>query len=317
MVIGAGWAGARAMTSTSGPGHLADERVRRPRVLRGSARAWSSTSSASGRRPACRRAPRRGTSSATALLSHGDTKQIMLIPASVEECYTMAMEAFDLAERFQTLVFVMSDLDLGDEHLDVADVRVSRPAAGSRQGARRRDAGAARRRGAATRTSTATASRTARFPATTCRRISRRGSGHNENGQYSERPDDYVNNMDRLARKFETARQHVPEAGGRSTTTAPRSASSATAPATGRSTRAAISCERESGVRDRLSAAARLSVHATSSRVHRPVRARLRRRAEPRRADARPDAARAARRSASRSCGACSTTAGCRSTRGR
>jgi 2-oxoglutarate ferredoxin oxidoreductase subunit alpha len=48
-----------------------------------------------------------------AMLSHGDTKQILLIPASVEECYTMAMDAFDLAERFQTLVFVMSDLDLG------------------------------------------------------------------------------------------------------------------------------------------------------------------------------------------------------------
>ena len=48
----------------------------------------------------------------TALLSHGDAKQIMIIPASVEECYTMSMEAFDLAERFQSVVFVMSDLDL-------------------------------------------------------------------------------------------------------------------------------------------------------------------------------------------------------------
>ena len=49
----------------------------------------------------------------TAFLSHGDTKHIMLIPCSVEECYAMAMEAFDLAERFQTPVFVMIDLDLG------------------------------------------------------------------------------------------------------------------------------------------------------------------------------------------------------------
>jgi 2-oxoglutarate ferredoxin oxidoreductase subunit alpha len=48
-----------------------------------------------------------------AMLSHGDTKQIMLLPASAEECYTTAMDAFDLAERFQTLVFVLSDLDLG------------------------------------------------------------------------------------------------------------------------------------------------------------------------------------------------------------
>ena len=48
-----------------------------------------------------------------AFLSHGDTKHIMLIPSSVEECYTMAQEAFDLAEHFQTPVFVMMDLDLG------------------------------------------------------------------------------------------------------------------------------------------------------------------------------------------------------------
>ena len=49
---------------------------------------------------------------ATAFLSHGDTKHIVLFPASVEECYTMAVEAFDLAERFQTPIFVCSDLDL-------------------------------------------------------------------------------------------------------------------------------------------------------------------------------------------------------------
>src|SRR5438132_6685488 len=49
----------------------------------------------------------------TAFLSHGDTKHILIIPASVEECYTMAQEAFELAEFFQTPVFVMMDLDLG------------------------------------------------------------------------------------------------------------------------------------------------------------------------------------------------------------
>ena len=49
----------------------------------------------------------------TAFLSHGDTAHIMLLPSSVEECYTMAQEAFNLAEEFQTPVFVMSDLDLG------------------------------------------------------------------------------------------------------------------------------------------------------------------------------------------------------------
>src|SRR5260221_10504016 len=49
----------------------------------------------------------------TAFLSHGDTKHIMIIPSSVEECYEMAQQAFELAEQFQTPVFVMMDLDLG------------------------------------------------------------------------------------------------------------------------------------------------------------------------------------------------------------
>ena len=112
MVIGAGWAGARAMTSTSGPGiSLMGEfaglayYAEVPGVVFDIQRVGPSTG-----------LPTRtaqGDLLSTAVLSHGDTKQIMLIPASVEECYTMAMEAFDLAERFQVMVFVMSDLDLG------------------------------------------------------------------------------------------------------------------------------------------------------------------------------------------------------------
>ena len=112
MVVGAGWAGARAMTSTSGPGiSLMGEfaglayYAEVPGVVWDIQRVGPSTG-----------LPTRtaqGDILATALLSHGDTRQIMLLPASPEECYTMAMDAFDLAERFQTLVFVMSDLDLG------------------------------------------------------------------------------------------------------------------------------------------------------------------------------------------------------------
>ena len=120
----------------------------------------------------------------------------------------MAMDAFDLAERFQTLVFVMSDLDLGMNNWMSDDVRVSGPADRSRQGARRAEMlqklgdvgplqGRRRRRHPVPHRSRATA----------CRRIFTRGSGpQREGGSYSERPDDYVNNMDRLARKFETAR---------------------------------------------------------------------------------------------------------------
>ena len=115
MVVGAGWAGARAMTSTAGPGiSLMSEfaglayYAEVPGVVFDIQRVGPSTG-----------LPTRtaqGDIITTALLSHGDTKQILLLPASAEECYTMAMDAFDLAETFQTLVFVMSDLDLGMNH---------------------------------------------------------------------------------------------------------------------------------------------------------------------------------------------------------
>ena len=172
MVIGAGWAGARAMTSTSGPGiSLMGEfaglayYAEVPGVVFDIQRVGPSTG-----------LPTRtaqGDILATALLSHGDTKQIMLLPASVEECYTMAMDAFDLAERFQTLVFVMSDLDLGMNTWMSPAVPVSRTvrSIAARSSTRRRWRGSAS--GAATRTSTATAFRIAAFPASRCRRTSR------------------------------------------------------------------------------------------------------------------------------------------------
>ena len=157
MVLGAGWAGARAMTSTSSPGiSLMGEfaglayYAEVPGVVWDIQRVGPSTG-----------LPTRtaqGDLLSTAVLSHGDTKQIMLMPATVEECYSMAMDAFDLAERFQSIVFVMSDLDLGMNTVDVVDVSVSRPAARSRQAARRRDAQADRRVGQGIRMSTVMAS---------------------------------------------------------------------------------------------------------------------------------------------------------------
>lgn len=145
-----------------------------------------------------------------ATLSHGDTKQIMLIPASVEECYEMAMAAFDLAERFQTLVFVMSDLDLGmntwmsnpftypERPLDRGKLLDAATVARIGEWGRYRDVDGD---GIPYRT----------IPGTSGPAYFTRGSGHNERGQYSERPDDYVNNMERLARKFERAREYVPK----------------------------------------------------------------------------------------------------------
>jgi 2-oxoglutarate/2-oxoacid ferredoxin oxidoreductase subunit alpha len=147
----------------------------------------------------------------TATLSHGDTRHILLMPSSVEECYAMSMDAFDLAERFQSIVFVMSDLDLGmntwmsdpfkypEKALDRGKVldAVTLQRLGGEWG-RYKDVDGD---GIPYRT----------VPGTGMPAYFTRGSGHNERGQYSERPDDYQNNVDRLARKFETAKQYVPK----------------------------------------------------------------------------------------------------------
>jgi 2-oxoglutarate/2-oxoacid ferredoxin oxidoreductase subunit alpha len=208
MVVGAGWAGARAMTSTSGPGiSLMAEfaglayYAEVPGVVFDIQRVGPSTG-----------LPTRtaqGDILSTAMLSHGDTKQIMVIPASVEECYTMAMDAFDLAERFQCLVFVMSDLDLAmntwmsqtftypERPIDRGKVLDAEMLARIGEWGRYKDVDGD---GIPYRT----------IPGSGMPAYFTRGSGHNEKGQYSERPDDYVKNMDRLRRKFETARQHVP-----------------------------------------------------------------------------------------------------------
>jgi 2-oxoglutarate ferredoxin oxidoreductase subunit alpha len=146
----------------------------------------------------------------TAFLSHGDTKHIMLIPSSVEECYTMAQEAFELAERFQTPVFVMLDLDLGmnnwmshafkypDKPIDRGKVLTAEKLKALGEWGRYKDVDGD---GIPYRT----------VPGDGLPAYFARGSGHNARGQYSERPDDYVENMDRLSRKFETARKHVPK----------------------------------------------------------------------------------------------------------
>jgi 2-oxoglutarate ferredoxin oxidoreductase subunit alpha len=146
----------------------------------------------------------------TALLSHGDTRQILLIPGTPEECYAFAMEAFDLTERFQTLVFVMSDLDLGMNTWMADPFRY--PDKGFDRGKLLDQATLQRIGGQWGRYKDVDGDgipyRT--VPGDGMPAYFTRGSGHNERGQYSERPDDYSNNVDRLARKFETAKQFVP-----------------------------------------------------------------------------------------------------------
>jgi 2-oxoglutarate ferredoxin oxidoreductase subunit alpha len=210
MALGAGWAGARSMTSTAGPGvSLMAEfvgfgyYVEIPTVIFDVQRVGPSTG-----------LPTRtaqGDILSTALLSHGDTKHPMLLPCSVAECFTMAIEAFDLAEDLQTPVFVMCDLDLGmntwmSDPFPYPAKPISRGKVLSAEDVRRMG-GFQRYKdvdgdGVGYRTLPGTPERLAGWFA--------RGSGHNEKAIYSERPDVYVKNVDRLAHKFETARQKVP-----------------------------------------------------------------------------------------------------------
>ncbi|HTV65834.1 MAG TPA: 2-oxoacid:acceptor oxidoreductase subunit alpha [Bryocella sp.] len=210
MVLGAGWAGARSMTATAGPGiSLMAEfaglgyYVEIPGVIWDIQRVGPSTG-----------LPTRtsqGDISFVARLSHGDTKHPMLIPSTPSECFTMASDAFDLAEQLQTPVFVMSDLDLGmnnwmSQPFQYPEKPQNRGKILSKEDLDRLG-GFARYKdvdgdGVGYRTLPLTDHPAAAWFA--------RGSGHNEKSQYSERPDDYANNMDRLARKFETARQLVP-----------------------------------------------------------------------------------------------------------
>jgi 2-oxoglutarate ferredoxin oxidoreductase subunit alpha len=210
MALGAGWAGARSMTATSGPGiSLMAEftgfgyYVEIPAVIFDIQRVGPSTG-----------LPTRtaqGDILSTALLSHGDTLHPMFLPCSVAECYTMAMDAFDLAEELQTPVFVMSDLDLGMNTWmsDPFPYPAKPMARGKVLSAEevRRAGGFARYQdvdgdGVGYRTLPGTPDRLCGWFA--------RGSGHNEKAIYSERPEDYVHTVDRLKHKFETARQKVP-----------------------------------------------------------------------------------------------------------
>lgn len=210
MALGAGWAGARSMTATAGPGiSLMGEFVgfgyyaEVPTVIFNVQRVGPSTG-----------LPTRtaqGDILSTAFLSHGDTLHPMLFPCSVEECYTMAIEAFDLAEGLQTPVFVMMDLDLGmnnwmadafpypEKPIDRGKVLGKEDLERLGSFDRYRDVDGD---GVGYRTLPGTDHPAAGYFT--------RGSGHDERAHYTERPDAYVNNLDRLAHKFDVARTRVP-----------------------------------------------------------------------------------------------------------
>ena len=210
MALGAGWAGARSMTATAGPGiSLMSEFVglgyfaEIPIVIFDVQRMGPSTGlptrTAQGDLIAC------------ATLSHGDTFHPMLIPCSPEECFTMAGEAFDLAEELQTPIFVMLDLDLGMNYW-MAD-KFDFPTRPFKRG-KVLDSEDLDRRGVFERYRDVDGDgicyRTLPGTENPMAAYFTRGTGHNEAAQYSERPDDWTRNMDRLARKFKTSRGKMP-----------------------------------------------------------------------------------------------------------
>jgi 2-oxoglutarate ferredoxin oxidoreductase subunit alpha len=210
MVLGAAWTGARSMTATSGPGiSLMSEFAglgyfaESPAVIFDIQRVGPSTGMPT--RTA------QGDILSVAYLSHGDTRHVMLLPGSVKECFDMSVEAFDLAEQLQTPIFVLSDLDLGmnnwmTEPFNYPEKPMQRGKVLSADDLTRLG-GFARYKDV---DGDAIGYRT--LPGTDHPQAAffTRGSGHNERALYTERPDEYQQVMERLARKFDTARKMVP-----------------------------------------------------------------------------------------------------------
>lgn len=211
MVIGAGWAGARSMTATSGPGlSLMAEAAglsyfaEIPAVIWDVQRVGPSTG-----------LPTRtmqGDLMFASHLSHGDTKHVVLLPGNPSECFEFGKLSLDLAERLQTLVIVLSDLDLGmnlwmtdelkvsDKPLDRGKVLDAAKLKGLSEFARYKDIDGD---GIPYRTLPGThESKAAYFT---------RGTGHDETSKYTEDNEVFRRLLDRLLTKFETAKKFVPE----------------------------------------------------------------------------------------------------------
>ncbi|WP_306589751.1 2-oxoacid:acceptor oxidoreductase subunit alpha [Geothrix sp. 21YS21S-4] len=211
VVLSAGWAGARSMTSTAGPGvSLMSEfigmgyYVEAPGVFFNVARTGPSTG-----------LPTRTQQSDVELCakcSHGDTQHINLYPGTMEECFQFSYDAFDLAERFQTPIFVVTDLDLGMQNwsskpfdypakpYDRGKVLNQQQLAEAKDWGRYKDVDGD---GICYRSLPGTAGGKGAYFT--------RGSGHNAYAQYSEKPEDYLEVVDRLKRKYETAKAFVPK----------------------------------------------------------------------------------------------------------
>ncbi len=210
MVLGANWCGARAFTSTSGPGiSLMNELLglayytEIPAVIVDVQRAGPSTGMPTRTQQA--------DILACAYASHGDTKHLLLFPSNPAECFELAVKAFDLAERFQTPVIMLSDLDIGMNDWVVPKLTWDDTFVPDRG----RVLGAAELEAAqhfyryldwdedfvAARTLPGVDQKGAYFI---------RGSGHDKHGDYTEMPDQYQEVVDRLANKHAAAGRHMP-----------------------------------------------------------------------------------------------------------
>jgi len=215
MIVGAGWAGARSMTSTSGPGvSLMNESIglayfaEIPCVFFIIQRGGPSTG-----------LPTRTQQSDISLMygaSHGDTRHIILIPHDMNSCFDFARQSFNYADRFQTPVFVAMDLDLGMNLWSSEPLKLNQEPfdLGKRLSAQDLDewtkAGKKFRRyfdqdgdGIPYRTVPGNKNRMASYFT--------RGSGHDADARYSEDEHDYKYILDRLRKKFDTSRKFVPK----------------------------------------------------------------------------------------------------------
>lgn len=212
IVVGAGWNGARAFTATSGPGvslmteflglaYFAEIPATIINVQRGGPSTGMPTRTQQADLFSC------------AYASNGDTKHILLFPEDPKECFDFAAQALDLADQLQTPVFVMSDLDIGmntrlcapfewdeNRHMQRGKIVTREQLDAGRKFGRYQDVDGD---GIPYRTYPGThPSKGAFFT---------RGTSKDANARYSERGEDYVENMQRLQRKFETAKSLVPQ----------------------------------------------------------------------------------------------------------
>ena len=209
MVLGAGWAGGRGMTATSGPGiSLMQEFIglayfaEIPSVFWDVNRVGPSTG-----------LPTRTQQSDLSMLyegSHGDTQHIVIIPGTVEECFEFGWRAFDISERYQTPVFGLSDLDLGMnrwacEGLTYPDTPMDRG-----KTIREQDVFDAMENFGRYRDVDGDGIPYRTLPGSGMAPILYRGTGHNPDGVYSEKPDDYFALMKRLRDKIDGARDDLP-----------------------------------------------------------------------------------------------------------